>query len=51
MAWAALHLDVYAAGAVYRRYESFRNDDTLARRELGPALGYGARFWIAPSGW
>ena len=46
-----LHLDVYAAGAVYRRYELFQNDDSLARYELSPVLGYGARFWVALSAW
>lgn len=48
-AW--LHLDVYAAGAVYRRYELFQNDDSVARYELSPVIGYGARFWVAPSAW
>ncbi len=46
-----LHLDVYAAGAVYRRFEVFQNDESYLRSDLAPVLGYGARFWIAPSGW
>ena len=45
------HLDVYAAGAVYRRYELFDDDDRFARAGLSPVIGYGARLWIAPSGW
>lgn len=45
------HLDVYAAGAVYRRYELFQNDDSVARYRLSPVVAYGARFWIAPSDW
>jgi hypothetical protein len=45
------HLDFYAAGAVYRRYELFQDDDSLARYRLSPVVGYGARFWVAPSGW
>lgn len=46
-----IHLDVYGAGAVYRRYELFQNDDSIARYSLSPVMGYGARFWVAPSGW
>jgi len=46
-----LHLDVYAAGAVYRRFEVFQNDESYLRSDLSPVIGYGARFWIAPSGW
>lgn len=46
-----LHLDVYAAGAVYRRFEVFQNDESYLRSGLSPVIGYGARFWIAPSGW
>jgi hypothetical protein len=46
-----LHLDTYAAYAVYRRYELFQNDESYARYDLSPVVGYGARFWIAPSGW
>lgn len=45
------HLDAYAAYAAYRRYEVFRDDESSARYELSPVLGYGARFWVAPSGW
>lgn len=45
------HLDLYAAGAVYRRYELFDDDDRFAREGLSPVIGYGARLWIAPSGW
>jgi hypothetical protein len=46
-----VHLDVYAAGAVYRRYELFDADQRVAREGLSPVLGYGARLWVAPSGW
>ena len=45
------HLDVYAVGAVYRRYELFQDDDSFARHRLSPVVAYGARFWVAPSGW
>jgi hypothetical protein len=45
------HLDLYAAGAVYRRYEGFQNDDSLAKYELSPTVATGARFWVAPSEW
>jgi hypothetical protein len=46
-----IHLDVYGAGAVYRRYELFQDDESLARYSLSAVMGYGARLWIAPSGW
>jgi hypothetical protein len=46
-----VHLDVYAAGAVYRRYELFDDDQRLAREGLSPVIGYGVRLWVAPSGW
>jgi hypothetical protein len=46
-----LHFDVYAAGAVYRRYEMFQNDESLARHSLPASMTYGARFWIGPSSW
>ena len=46
-----VHLDLYAAAAVYRRYELFEDTDSLHRYSLSPVVGYGARFWIAPSGW
>lgn len=46
-----LHLDTYAAFAIYRRYELFQSDDSYARYGLSPVVGYGARFWVAPSGW
>lgn len=46
-----MHLDLYAAGAVYRRYEMFDHDETVTRDGLAPVIGYGARFWIAPSDW
>ena len=46
-----VHLDLYGAGAVYRRYELFQSDESLARYSLSPVMGYGARFWLAPSGW
>lgn len=45
------HLDLYAAAAVYRRYELFQNDDSVARYRLSPVVGYGARFWVAPTDW
>jgi hypothetical protein len=47
--WA--HLDVYAAGAVYRRYELFQHDESLAKYELSPTVATGVRLWIAPSEW
>lgn len=46
-----LHLDLYAAAALYRRYELFRGDESLERYRLSRTVGYGARFWVAPSGW
>jgi len=46
-----VHLDLYAAGAVYRRYELFERDQSIARQGLDPVMGYGARLWIAPSDW
>jgi hypothetical protein len=46
-----VHLDVYAAGAVYRRYELFHDDESYAKYELSPVMAYGARFWIGPSMW
>jgi len=45
------HLDLYAAGAVYRRYELFDDDERFAREGLSPVIGYGIRWWIGPSGW
>jgi eukaryotic-like serine/threonine-protein kinase len=45
------HLDLYAAGAIYRRYEVFQNDDSLAKYELSPTVAGGVRFWVAPSEW
>jgi hypothetical protein len=46
-----MHFDAYMAGAVYRRYELFQQDDRFARSELAPVMGFGARFLVAPSGW
>src|SRR6478752_2707759 len=46
-----VHLDVYAAGAVYRRYELFHDDESYANYELSAVVSYGARFWIGPSQW
>lgn len=46
-----VHIDVYAAAAVYRRYELFDDDQRLAREGLSPVMGYGLRLWVAPSGW
>jgi hypothetical protein len=46
-----MHLDVYAAAAVYRRYELFDADQRFADERLSPVIGYGARLWVAPSGW
>jgi hypothetical protein len=45
------HLDLYAAGAVYRRYELFQNDESLDQYELSPTVATGVRFWVAPSEW
>ncbi len=46
-----LHFDVYAAAAVYRRYDVYRagNDDGAV--SLNPTVAYGFRFWIGPSTW
>ena len=46
-----IHFDVYAAGAVYRRYEVFRDDESVSKAKLAPVVAYGARFWIGPSQW
>jgi hypothetical protein len=46
-----IHVDLYAAGAVHRRYEVFQDDDSVAKYKLSPVVAYGARFWIGPSGW
>jgi len=46
-----VHLDVYAAGAVYRRYELFQNDESLAKYQLAPVVASGVRLWIGPSQW
>jgi hypothetical protein len=46
-----VHFDVYAAGAVYRRYEVFHDDESFAKYELAPVVAYGARFWLGPSQW
>ena len=46
-----LHLDLYAAGAVYRRYELFENARSFAKYELSPTVAGGVRFWIGPSEW
>jgi len=46
-----IHFDVYAAGAVYRRYELFHDDESYAKYKLSPVMAYGARFWIGPSQW
>jgi hypothetical protein len=46
-----LHLDVYAAAAVYRRYEVFQDDDSMYRAKLAPVVAYGLRFWVGPSQW
>jgi hypothetical protein len=52
MSWGDwLHLDVYAAAALYRRYELFQDDVSVDRYRLSRTVGYGARFWVAPSGW
>jgi hypothetical protein len=45
------HLDLYAAGAVYRRYELFENTESFAKYRLSPTVASGVRFWIAPSEW
>ncbi len=44
-----IHFDVYAAGAVYRRYELFQDDTSFAKYKLSPVVAYGARFWFGPS--
>ena len=46
-----VHLETYAAGAVYRRYELFHDDDSYAKYELAPVLAYGVRLRIGPSMW
>lgn len=46
-----LHLDLYAAAAVYRRYELFENAASFAKYELSPTVASGVRFWIGPSEW
>jgi hypothetical protein len=46
-----VHFDVYAAAAVYRRYELFQDDESFAKYKLSPVVAYGARFWIGPSQW
>jgi len=46
-----VHVDVYGAGAVYRRYELFHDDESYAKYSLSPVVGYGVRLWFGPSGW
>ncbi len=46
-----VHFEVYAPGAVYRRYDLFQHDDRFARSDLAPVMGVGARLFFAPSGW
>ena len=46
-----IHLDLYAAAAVYRRYELFNADESAYEAELAPVVAYGARFWFGPSQW
>jgi Domain of unknown function (DUF6268) len=46
-----VHLDLYAAAAVYRRYEVFHDGDKANSVSLAPVVGYGIRFWIGPSMW
>lgn len=46
-----VHFDLYAAAAVYRRYQLFHDDESYAKYELSPVVAYGARFWIGPSPW
>lgn len=45
------HLDVYAAGALYRRYELFQDDESIAKYRLSRTVAGGARFWVAPLAW
>lgn len=45
------HLDVYAAGALYRRYELFQDDESIAKYRLSRTVAAGARFWVAPLEW
>ena len=45
------HLDLYAAGALYRRYELFQDDESFAKYPLSRTVAAGARFWVAPVEW
>lgn len=47
--WA--HVDLYAAGAIYRRYELFQDDESFAKYGLSRTVAAGARFWVAPVEW
>lgn len=46
-----VHLDTYAAAAVYRRYQLFHHDESYAKYELAPVLAYGLRLRVGPSLW
>jgi hypothetical protein len=46
-----LHLDLYAAAAVYRRYDVFHSGDDAGGVSLAPVVAYGLRFWFGPSMW
>lgn len=46
-----LHLDLYAAVPVYRRYAAYIDDETAEVVHFAPVVGYGVRFWVGPSGW
>ncbi|HWL87249.1 MAG TPA: DUF6268 family outer membrane beta-barrel protein [Polyangiaceae bacterium] len=46
-----LHLDVYAAGAFNRRFETFVDGNSTGSAYLAPVVFFGARLWVGPSGW
>jgi len=46
-----MHLDVYSSVAVMRRFEVFRNDDSLDSSYLNPTVFGGIRLWFGPAGW
>jgi len=46
-----LHLDVYAAGAFNRRFETYVDGNSTGSAYLAPVVFFGARLWVGPSGW
>ncbi|APR82507.1 Hypothetical protein A7982_07856 [Minicystis rosea] len=46
-----LHLELYGALPVYRRFDTYLEHDKLDSVTLSPSLSYGIRFWIGPSFW